>query len=270
MGCPYLQETAVVSCRHARVRAQVPSGGAGLCGTPEYTSCALWREHVSEAEPRCPYLAEERMQFCAAAAVRKFVPPNDAFRPRCAGGGYRYCALYLDAAGPSAGPEEVVDGIRVPVRLYYSPNHMWIEVREDGGCHLGIDGFLARTLQHVEQVGFLTTEGQSHPAVVVTARGMDVQVAFPNPLHIAAANRYLRADPDRLLRYPYSLGWLFEGCEEPGSPVCAGLIEGRDAPAWMRYEVERMRHYPRPRGREELLRMMHDFFSPLASREVEA
>lgn len=271
MACPYLQETTVVSCRHAGFRTALPGGAGGLCASDRYALCDAWGGQAPEATgSRCPYLQEARMQFCAAAAVRKFVPPSKTSRPRCARDAYFYCALYLDAAGPeAAGPEQVVDGIRVPERLLYSPNHMWMDLREDGRCHLGIDGFLARTLGCVEQVSFLADAGVGRPAAVLTARGVDLQVIFPHAISMVAANCYLRADPGRLARFPYSLGWLFEGCEEPPAPVRADLIDGRDAPAWIAREVERMRQYPPPRGRQDLLRMLHDFFSPLASRELE-
>ena len=262
---------SVVSCRHAGFRAVVPGGAGGLCASPRYALCPAWGGHGAEgAGERCPYLEEAWMQYCAAAAVRKFVPPDRASRPRCARDDYFYCALYLDAAGPdAAGPEQMVDGIRVPERLLYTPNHMWMDPGADGRWHLGIDGLLARTLEPIEQVSFLAEAGVAQPAAVLRARGVDFQVVFPRAVAITAANCYLRADPERLARFPYSLGWLFEGREEPSMPPGEGLIDGREAPAWIAREVERMRQYPPPRGRQDLLRMLHDFFSPLASREVE-
>ena len=285
MRCPYLQEAAVKSCLHAGTRTTVPGvAGADRCVTPDYARCAEWpSQAVDAAQARCPYLDERLMQYCAASAVRKMVPYNDAVLSRCAGEGdaYRYCEGFLDEAMPSragaacppaaaAEPrEERVDGVHVPTWLLYAPNHMWLDAAEDGNCHLGIDGFMARALESVDEVSFLTPAGTLRPAVVLTARGVDVLVVFPGPLRITAANLYLRANPERLVRDPYSLGWLFQAREVPGTPVRGGLATGERAVEWMRREVECLRRYPRPSGREDLIRMFHEFFSPMASRELE-
>ena len=281
MRCPYLQEAAVKSCHHAGFRPLVP--GAGRCGSPEYARCAEWGNQVPAdgATERCPYLDEFVMQYCSAAALRKFVPYNEAFLTRCSSGGYRYCEVFLDmamparagAAFPPSGaepaPEYRVDGILVPEWLFYSANHMWADLSGDGYCYLGIDGFFARALECVEEVSFLTVAGTARPAAVLTARGIDVPVVFPVPVRITASNLYLRADPARVTRDPYSLGWLFQGQEQAQAPLKAALLTGTEAPAWMRAEATRMSRHARPREREELLRFFHDFFSPLASRECE-
>lgn len=272
------------SCLHAGSRAMVagPAGG-GMCASPDYARCAEWPGQDNAAgQARCPYLDEALMQYCAASAVRKFVPYNETFLSRCAGEGYRYCEAFLDAAMPAragaafppaaaAEPsEERVDGIRVPTWLLYAPNHLWLDTGEDGSCHVGIDGLFARALESVEQVSFLTLAGTARPAAVLTARGIDVLVVFPGLMRIAAPNLYLRANPSRLVRDPYSLGWLFQAREQPGAQVRNGLVTGERAVAWMRREAECLRRYPPPPGREELIRMFHEFFSPMASRENQA
>ena len=94
----------------------------------------------------------------------------------------------------------------------------------------------------------MTTKGLERPAAVLTVRDVDLTVSFPNPVFITGVNGALRADPARLARDPYGLGWLFEGIVRDraavpnGNPKIAdGLLRGDAATAWMRREGLRLR-----------------------------
>jgi glycine cleavage system H lipoate-binding protein len=206
------------------------------------------------------------MQFCSAAAIRKLVPYNESFRFRCVSDSHRFCDIYLQASPVPDAPGACVESIPVPEGLFYSPNHLWLAAGEDGCCHIGIDAFFASFLKSVEQVSFLTVSGIAKPSAVLTARGVDVLVTFPLPMRITACNLYLRAKPAKLVRDPYRRGWLFEA-QEQGAGARHSLISGTEAVAWMRREVERLRRQPPPAGREELIRMFHNFFPPIADLE---
>ena len=61
---------------------------------------------------------------------------------------------------------------------------------------------------------------------MLTVRGVDLTLAFPEALPIVAANLRLRASLDRLTADPYGSGWLFEArlpADEPpaGAPAIA-------------------------------------------------
>ena len=49
----------------------------------------------------------------------------------------------------------LVDGIPVPLNLAYAPNHMWLDVGDDGCRHVGIDAFLARIIGTVDAISFV-------------------------------------------------------------------------------------------------------------------
>jgi glycine cleavage system H lipoate-binding protein len=180
-----------------------------------------------------------------------------------------------------------VDGIDLPLRLHYTPNHMWIEVAEDGAWRIGIDALLAHSLGEVEAVTFLTQGGTHRPCVVLTAAGNDVQITFPHTVPISGCNVYLRADPSRLTAAPYTQGWLFRGDTPPDR--LPGLISGEEANRWMGREVHRAaafahsqlehvapgmpadggtpeRGFLRLLPREDRLRFISEFFSPWATK----
>lgn len=316
MKCPFLREAKVKYCQASAYRkmivedAAVP--GADRCFSARYADCpaAAPRLAAQPVEARCPFLQESCVEFCAAAPVTKFVPASDALLSRCNSDGHLYCELYLATADPEGErlPEKadaarqagmggcmiVVEGVRVPTRLSYAPNHMWLDVAEDGVCHVGIDGFLANVIGSVDKIGFATPKVVGRPVAVLTVNGVDLQMAFPNPLQGAAPNAYLRTNPEKLTADPYGAGWLFEGAEATmsgapvGAAVRAGLIPGDSAARWVWAESNRLTEFvhenasaPGPQGarfaadggrvvsgvaahleREALIDLFNEFFSP--------
>jgi glycine cleavage system H protein len=218
--------------------------------------------------------------------VPKFVPYSEASLSRCGSGSYCYCDLYLALAHPG-GQGDDVDGIRMPRHLRYSSNHMWLDLGPDGRCHAGIDGFLARAVGTVERIEYVWPKGRHRPAAVLTVRGSDFQVIFPNPMLLTGCNLYLRADPERSIGEPYGSGWLFEGQALP--ETADGLMEGGAAREWMRREHARVNEFIHERvipagagriagdggvfsagfvgalDREQAMGFYHEFFSPFAS-----
>jgi glycine cleavage system H lipoate-binding protein len=198
---------------------------------------------------RCPFLQESLVQFCAASARPTYVPWSESPDLRCAHDGHRYCELFLTAGGDSArgpareatSPEEastaVVDGVSVPGWLFYADNHTWLDVGDDGLCHLGVDAFLTRLVGEVESLTFLTVKGDVRPAVVLTVGGVDLTLVFAQRLPLLAANTRLRSGLDRLIADPYGVGWLFTARWDQDP---AGLRHGREAREWMASEVSRL------------------------------
>ena len=262
MRCPFLREAHVQSCQASPFRKQIVRTGTTAderCGSPAWRECPVARE-LKEEHPSagaCPFHAESLVQYCSAAPVTKFIPWSEQAFSRCGSDAHRYCDLSLALAhtpAPPASPGEAApgvddaDGIPVPQWLWFAPSHTWLSVAADGICHLGVDAFLARTLGGVDRVQFVTTRGFERPAAVLTVRDVDVTVSFPNAVNITGVNGALRADPARLARDPYGLGWLFEGIVRNrasvpnGTPrVTDGLLRGDAATAWMRREGLRLR-----------------------------
>jgi glycine cleavage system H protein len=279
MTCPFLKEAQVKYCRSSSVRKLIPLAMGGRaeekCSSAEFVNCPIYRMNPEEASGPCPYLREMLMQYCAAAPVTKMVPYSESLLSRCGTEGYRYCELYLAMAHPPAGVEEA-DGIQLPDWLLYSRNHMWVDVAEDGTCHVGIDAFLSRALGTIERLSYVWQSGRRRPAAVLTVAGTDLEVVFPNPLLLTRCNLYLRADPGRLTSEPYTGGWLFEGTPLP--ETTQDLFGAREAREWMEQEQRRISEFlqtgtgtvadgglfaagaARMLDRERMLTLFHEFF----------
>jgi glycine cleavage system H lipoate-binding protein len=295
MKCPFLEETRVRSCRRSAFRKWIARAADPAdhekCSSHSYADCAIYLRYPLDEprQPVCPFLDDVPVQFCAAAATAgRFIPAATASLGRCGDARHQYCELYLALAahvGETSGAkaEHSIDGIATPRRLEYTANHMWFHSC-DGWWHIGIDAFLARALGCIERITFATTAGLHRPAATLTVRGVDLTIEFPAVAHIASANLYLRAHPEKLTSAPYTFGWLFEGIDPAGICPVTRLRQGDDARRWMHGEVERLSAFAHRKvsaansgvladggifaedlaehlGRDEILALFHDFFS---------
>ncbi len=244
MRCPYLKEARLRFCRISAAPKMIGGTGAGgfeeKCSSSSYATCAVYRQRPAGAAERvCPHLETSPAQYCLATTETRPIPQKP-LPSSCESGRYRYCRAYRERL-EAAGEEPLVDGIRVPADRRYAATHLWLDLAEDGWCHAGIDGFLARMLGCVEQVTAVAPGATTCPAAVLRAHALDWRVAFPNPIPEAAGNPHLRAHPESLTEDPYGGGWLFAGRLDPANRVAAaGLIEGERAVEWMTREIERI------------------------------
>ncbi|MDD5543099.1 MAG: hypothetical protein PHX83_07980 [Acidobacteriia bacterium] len=266
MKCPFLKETYVKNCQTATFRKMIverPGNAAGeKCSTPAYLDCPVARMHAEgPAQEKCPFLEESLVQFCSAAPVTKFIPYSESLASRCSSDSHRFCDLFYALAHPrmpgtapagwsgshSSTEDDRVEGIPVPPELFYSANHMWLDVGDDGMCHIGVDAFLARALGRVDQVRFLARRAMDRPTVVLTLKDVELQMAFPNLVVVTNTNVSLRSSPERLTSEPYGAGWLFETMDPPNGAgergARSGLMPGAEAKTWMEQEFNRVTEF---------------------------
>ena len=242
--CPFLREAKVRSCRRAAMRKLIPAAldtiAEERCATPAFADCPVYQQNDegdSECQPSCPLLSEQLMQYCSASSITHFVPYSEAVLTRCGTSAHRYCDLYL-GMNPSEPDQESQDNIVIPERLRYSRNHWWIDESEDGLCHIGIDGFLARLLGSVDRVDFATQPGITRPIAILTTQGTEWQMVFPERVRVKSCNVRLKSKPAKLTAGPYSVGWLFEAEQKPG--LADSFMDARAAQEWMDQDVRQL------------------------------
>ncbi len=265
MRCPFLREAQVKHCRASAFRKIIlrsqDDADHERCTSAAYRECPALQSYAEEspAGTRCPFLQESLMQYCAAAAVTKYIPYSEASLIRCGTDAHRYCDVYLSVAEPGHGnpgvgcertEEPAVDDMSVPAGHSFSCNHLWFEASTEGGWHVGIDGFLARVLHRVSAVNVLTPHGTAQPSAVLTVRGVDLPVTFPQTLTILTTNSALRTEPQRLCTHPFTSGWLFEGTLSGATsgfsvpaPADPPLRHGPAAVTWMRDELQHLNQF---------------------------
>jgi glycine cleavage system H lipoate-binding protein len=292
MRCPFLREALVKYCQASAHRKMIVDAardaGHERCSSSSWPSCPAAARHANphdeQPEELCPFLHDARVEFCGGAAVPRFVPASDALLSHCNSDAHRFCEVFLAHADPTgerlvqpaaarrrdASGAPLVDGIPMPLNLAYAPNHMWLDVGDDGCRHVGIDAFLARVVGEVDAISFVVPRGDGRPVAVLTVNGVDLQLVFPVALRRAAANVYLRTSPAKLTSDPYGAGWLFESVEPCASAdeASAGFRRGDEASRWMLTESSRLAlhvHETLARRGSEGARFMADGGVPCAN-----
>ncbi|MDD8017408.1 MAG: hypothetical protein PHP42_03435 [Bacteroidota bacterium] len=265
MRCPFLREAQVKSCRASSFKKMIvrlPGQPENeRCSSPDYINCPVAKQRAEEMPSidHCPFLLESLVQYCTATPVTKYIPYTESINSQCGTASHKYCDLFLSLVHPNINFGEnfrseggfahdktagtFANDIRIPATLWFSPNHMWLDINTDGIFHIGVDAFLAKVLESIERITFITTKGMQQPTVVFTASGTDFQMKFPNPINIVRPNFYLRTNPAKLTADPYGAGWLFEGASEKQThqpQVEKGLKTGPSAQKWMKNEIQRM------------------------------
>ena len=137
----------------------------------------------------------------------------------------------------------------MPAGFAFAPNHMWIDIGENGCCDIGVDALFARVLGRVDGIRFVSSPGHARPRATITIDDLDLDLTFPLHLEILAANALLRVHPETMIADPYGAGWLFaartsatsEQGSNQGSPT--QLVEGGRARQWMRAECDRLARF---------------------------
>ncbi|HUI29913.1 MAG TPA: hypothetical protein VLX91_06820 [Candidatus Acidoferrales bacterium] len=300
MRCSFLREAQVKSCgacEFKKMIAQNPIKSENetdeRCSSIGYTSCP-WMKQLHEESPsqsRCPFLQESLAQYCSGESVVKYIPYSEPNLSRCGTSSHRYCESFLNishldlrklhqAATPDLNSEDdgpwSVEGIQTTGWHFYSANHMWAEIDEEGTCHIGVDPFFTRVVGKVEKLAFAPTSGKHLAGAVITVNGADLPMVFPNHIDVKATNSLLRTKPDKIISDPYTFGWLFEGVAarmQGETDIRHGLIRGSDARTWMKNEATKLSELLREKlvdaaGNEARLAADGGIFSSELSRNL--
>jgi glycine cleavage system H lipoate-binding protein len=261
MRCPFLREAQVKYCQGSAIKKMIVRmqniAVDERCSSNNYINCPSLKQYHEEysQRSRCPFLQESLMQYCSASSVTKYVPYSESSIIKCGGDSHRYCDLFLSLAATNdfgaaneTVRETMVENIHLPADLAYSNNHMWLDQSADGMCHVGVDAFLTRIFQRIDAINFLSPSNSHIQTVVLTVRGIDLQLVFPIPITIARVNSYLRADLQKMISHPYSSGWLYEGrlletnSSKSLSPE-SNMLRGDEAVKWMKSEVQHLSEF---------------------------
>lgn len=249
--CPFLRDALTEFCSASPVTKYIPANDSLLsrCRSDGHVYCELYRER---ANPEVEWGDEAG----GTGSGEREDEGGRAFQ--IVDGEGEACTSRTppipsaSSASPTLGPflTGIVEGVPVPPHLAYVPNHMWLDVAEDGSCHVGVDAFLTRVIGSIDEVSFVRPRSLDRPIAVLCVHGVDLTMAFPNALMSIVANAGLRSNPLRIGADPYGTGWLFEGSDPVltnggASLVRRGLVDGYRAANWIHLELERLDRFVR-------------------------
>ena len=115
---------------------------------------------------------------------------------------------------------------QVPEALYYTKDHEWIELHEDGTATVGITDYAQESLGDITFVEF-PEPGESFATgdtfgVVESVKAAS-DLFMPLNCEVLETNELVDSEPERLNRDPYKTGWLLKIRLEDPSQMTALL-----------------------------------------------
>ena len=134
-----------------------------------------------------------------------------------------------------------IDQYWVSTELYYSTEHTWARIGEDGTVRVGVDEFASKTAGQILSVelpkmGELVEQMKSFGQMETAKWVGELHTPFTGV--IVAVNQGVVANPQLINDDPYGAGWLVEIKPTKMNEEIPKLLHGESAVEWLKREVE--------------------------------
>ncbi len=134
-----------------------------------------------------------------------------------------------------------IDQYWVSTEIYYTTEHTWARIEENGTVKVGVDEFASKTAGEIlfvktlgigEQVEFMKPFGE-----IETSKWVG-ELYAPLTGKIVALNKRVLEKPQLINEDPYGAGWLVEIEPVKTAEEIPKLLHGEKAIEWLKKEVE--------------------------------
>ena len=138
-----------------------------------------------------------------------------------------------------------VNHFKMEKGLFYSNNHTWAKIDEDGHVKLGIDDFLQKVVGKIDRIELLNP-GESVKAgdklIKIVQNGRAMYLKSPVDGRVVMVNRGLEADPSKIKVDPYK-SWAVELEPENLSKSIHSMKIADSAARWFGRELKRFKEF---------------------------
>jgi len=155
-----------------------------------------------------------------------------------------------------AGSLEPFGDVRLPLGLFLGKGHTWARLTEIGELKLGVDELLTQAMGKIEdvdlpEVGVRVQAGE--PVATIRRGGRKLEITSPVSGTVVVANADAERAPMALRNDPYGSGWLVTIWPDRQEEVLTSMMVGKQAMAWLKNEVQRLRDFLTARTAPETL-----------------
>jgi CheY-like chemotaxis protein len=177
-----------------------------------------------------PFTEDELLSFVNKSLIRRQDKIEKSKKPQV--------QLLTPSVGHSASLKEVF----VPVGVFVSPNHTWINIELNGSVRLGLDDFAHKILGAIKKVDLpkLGQEVKKGDPLFKLSQGAEV-LTFTAPISgkVIAVNQELEDYTDLIKKKPYEFGWICDFETSNLSQELASLKIGIDTSNWYQEEIDK-------------------------------
>lgn len=177
-----------------------------------------------------PFTEDELVNFANASLIRRQDRIERQITPK------------VHLVTPSHGHSPSKHEFNVPIGVFVSPDHTWVNIELNGALRVGIDDFASKLIGPIDDVVLprpKTEVKRGEP--LFTIRQGDRELTVPSPVTgtVTAVNSELHDNAELIDRNPYEHGWMC--CIEATNlrEDLQPLRIGAEALTWYRDEIEK-------------------------------
>ncbi len=134
-----------------------------------------------------------------------------------------------------------IDGSTLPEELYYTKDHTWARIDDNGSVTVGMDAFGAKAAGNIEFIDLPMEEDEFEAGEAFGSLESAKWVGgllMPVSGTVIAVNENIEDELELLTRDPYGEGWLIK--VKPGNlkDDLKALVHGDDVGPWLKKEIE--------------------------------
>jgi glycine cleavage system H protein len=136
--------------------------------------------------------------------------------------------------------------LKIPLGLFYSKNHTWMQLEKSGFAKVGLDDLLMHITGEVK-VHNLKNAGDNVNTGDIIAQieqnGKQLEIKSPISGEIQSVNNTLKANPGIMNDDPYGKGWILKIKPEKWIAETSACLVAEDALEWSKKELERFKDF---------------------------
>lgn len=177
-----------------------------------------------------PFTEEELVNFANASLIRR----QDRIE--------RHVTPKVHLITPSNGPSPSKHEFNVPLGVFVSGDHTWVDIKLNGALRVGIDDFASKLIGPIDDVVLprpKSTVKKGDP--LFTLRQGDRELTLPSPVSgtIRSVNTELHDNAELVQRNPYEHGWMCSIEATNLREELQPLRIGAEALSWYQEEIDK-------------------------------
>ncbi len=134
-----------------------------------------------------------------------------------------------------------IEGYKLPEELYYTKDHTWARIEDNGTVTVGLDAYGAKAAGNIEFIDLPLEDDEFEAGEAFGSLESAKWVGgllMPVSGTIMEVNENIEDDLDLLKEEPYGEGWLIKIKPKHLKEDLAGLVHGPDVGPWLKKEIE--------------------------------
>lgn len=134
-----------------------------------------------------------------------------------------------------------IDGSSLPEELYYTKDHTWARIEDNGSVTVGMDAFGAKAAGNIEFIDLPMEEDEFEAGEAFGSLESAKWVGgllMPVSGTVIAVNENIEDELELMTRDPYDEGWLIKVKPSNLKDDLKALVHGDDVGPWLKKEIE--------------------------------